>query len=132
MIDRTKGKLVIEKIGKPASIEKKIFQLSECQNDYDSYIYQVAFDATDIEKLGWKNNVFDNISERISEQNEFICNPFEVEEGVFQCKAIDPKTGKICGSRRVFSYAKQDRSCDEGTSVYCQCVACKAKWRERG
>ena len=26
-----------------------------------------------------------------------------------------------CGSRRVYSYTKQDRSCDEGTSVYAMC-----------
>ena len=132
MINRVKGKIITKKLGLSASVEEKIFKLSENQDHYDSYIYQVAFDGTDKEGLGWKNKVFSNVSERISEQNEFICNPFEVEEGVFQCKAVDPKTGKICGSRRVFSYSKQDRSCDEGTSVYCQCVACKAKWRERG
>ena len=132
MINRQKGKLIIKKIKKPKSIEEKIYKMSKNQDEYDLYIYQIAFSDTSLEKLGWKNKVFDDISDRISEQNEFIRNPFEVEEGVFQCKAIDPKTGKICGSRRVFSYAKQDRSCDEGTSVYCQCVACKAKWRERG
>lgn len=74
--------------------------------------------------IGWDHHEFKEWSDRISEQNDFIQNPFEVEEGVFQCKA--------CGSRRVYSYTRQDRSCDEGTSVYAQCVACKTKWRERG
>ena len=80
----------------------------------------------------WKHPYFYDMDINIQEQNDFIQNPFEVEEGVFQCKAIDPKTGKICGSKRVYSYTKQDRSCDEGTSVYAQCVQCNAKWRERG
>ena len=75
-------------------------------------------------KLSWNHHSFDEMNICVAEQNDFIKNPFEVEEGVFQCKQ--------CGSKRVYSYAKQDRSCDEGTSVYAQCVACKAKWRERG
>ena len=83
-------------------------------------------------KVDWDHPTFKENADRIAEQNDFIQNPFEVEEGVFQCKAIISTTGKVCGSRRVFSYTKQDRSSDEGTSVYAQCFACKTKWRERG
>ena len=80
----------------------------------------------------WGHSNFNEISSLIQEQNDFIKNPFEVEEGIFQCKAFDIKTQTICGSRRVYSYAKQDRSSDEGTSVYAQCMKCGCKWRERG
>ena len=114
------------------------------ENTYSEYIYQIIGDhltgktakeiIADIDKelIGWKHPNFKENADRIAEQNDFIQNPFEVEEGVFQCKAVDPVTGKVCGSKRVFSYTKQDRSSDEGTSVYAQCVACKTKWRERG
>ena len=53
------------------------------------------------------------------EQDNFIENPFEIEEGVLECK---------CGSKRVFSYQKQSRSADEPMSTYATCVACKNKW----
>ena len=83
-------------------------------------------------KIYWEHHSFQDLLIKLKEQNDFIENPFEVEEGIFECRAVNPKTSKICGSKRVFSYAKQDRSCDEGTSVYCECVKCGAKWRERG
>lgn len=123
------------------TIEKYIYQLSSknklnIEQNYNSNLYQIIGDIIDElklktileniknNKIGWEHHSFDEMNICIAEQNDFIKNPFEVEEGVFQCKQ--------CGSKRVYSYAKQDRSCDEGTSVYAQCVACKAKWRERG
>jgi DNA-directed RNA polymerase subunit M/transcription elongation factor TFIIS len=123
------------------TIEKYVYQIS-CKNDseleenYNGNLYQIIGDIinevklkTILEniknnKLSWNHQSFDEMNICVAEQNDFIKNPFEVEEGVFQCKQ--------CGSKRVYSYTKQDRSCDEGTSVYAQCVACKAKWRERG
>ena len=118
------------------NIFNKIKSSSDPQKEYKIVIFQVIGDIhngvelkqilTNIKnnKVGWEHNSYNEMANKIAEQNEFIRNPFEVEEGVFQCKA--------CGSKRVYSYARQDRSCDEGTSVYAQCVACKAKWRERG
>ena len=123
------------------TLEKYVYQISSqnklnIEENYNSNLYQIIGDIIDEVKLksilenikknkiGWEHHTFDEMNICISEQNDFIKNPFEVEEGVFQCKN--------CGSKRVYSYAKQDRSCDEGTSVYAQCVACKSKWRERG
>lgn len=120
------------------NLEKHIYDYVVKNNeDYNIVIYEITGKLLDLEesleaivnnvktgKILWKNDVFRDIHLKIKEQNEFIQNPFEVEEGVFQCK--------MCGSRRVYSYSRQDRSCDEGTSVYAQCVACKAQWRERG
>jgi len=103
---------------------------------YFNYIYQIIGDILQnkslniiiedikLNKIGWEHTTYSKTAARIKEQNDFICNPFEVEEGVFQCKK--------CETRRVFSYSKQDRASDEGTSVYCFCMVCKSKWRERG
>lgn len=123
------------------TIEKYVYQISSkndsnLEENYTGNLYQIIGDIIDEvklktileniknNKLSWNHHSFDEMNICVAEQNDFIKNPFEVEEGVFQCKQ--------CGSKRVYSYAKQDRSCDEGTSVYAQCVACKAKWRERG
>lgn len=118
------------------NIFNKIKSSSDPQKEYKIIIFQIIGDIHNgVElkeilgniknnKIGWNHDSYNEMADKIAEQNEFIRNPFEVEEGVFQCKA--------CGSKRVYSYARQDRSCDEGTSVYAQCVACKAKWRERG
>jgi DNA-directed RNA polymerase subunit M/transcription elongation factor TFIIS len=118
-------------------IEKHIYNISRNKEEkYNNILYQIIgdiinnkplsqiIDEIKSNKILWEHNSFNEMADCIREQNEFIQNPFEVEEGVFQCKA--------CGSKRVYSYARQDRSCDEGTSVYAQCVACKTKWRERG
>ena len=122
----------------PKPIEQQVYLKSQDDKDrYNIIMYQIVGDIlskkidinTIIENIKnnnieWDHHEFKEWADRIAEQNDFIQNPFEVEEGVFQCKA--------CGSRRVYSYTRQDRSCDEGTSVYAQCVACKTKWRERG
>jgi DNA-directed RNA polymerase subunit M/transcription elongation factor TFIIS len=124
---------VLEKYVYNVSVEKNI---DDIQNTYTLFLYQTIGDIMnekklkDIlsqikkKKLGWDHECYKEISNSIDEQNEFIQNPFEVAEGVFQCRN--------CGSKRVYSYTRQDRSCDEGTSVYCQCVACRINWRERG
>jgi|AACY02.14.fsa_nt_gi DNA-directed RNA polymerase subunit M/transcription elongation factor TFIIS len=146
MSDRVKGKKVLETVLKDkkkiTQVEKYIYEKTTGDSEkYDTYIYQVVGDIMEGVPIGdiyktsydpWKHSTWEEMAIGIQEQNEFITNPFEVEEGVFECRAIDPLTGKICGSKRVFSYTKQDRSCDEGTSVYCQCTKCKSKWRERG
>ena len=123
-------------------IEKHIYNITSkkypynISENYNINLYQIIGDIlngkklneilSDIKKtkIGWEHKSFDEMVNCMAEQNGFLQNPFEVEEGVFQCKA--------CGSRRVFSFSKQERSCDEGTSVYAQCVACKSKWKERG
>jgi DNA-directed RNA polymerase subunit M/transcription elongation factor TFIIS len=70
-------------------------------------------------KLDWKCNYLKEYIYEEEEQDNFIVNPFEVEEGVLECK---------CGSKRVYSYAKQTRGGDESTSTFAECMGCKAKW----
>jgi DNA-directed RNA polymerase subunit M/transcription elongation factor TFIIS len=102
------------------------------EKEYKRNIYQIVGDIisgnklnpilTKIKegKIGWSHECFSVVSARITEQNEFIVNPFNVEEGALRCHK--------CNSKRVFSYAKQTRGSDESTSIFAQCVNCKAKW----
>ena len=73
--------------------------------------------------LGWNHASFDFPRMQIEEQDDFIQNPFQVEEGVIDCR---------CGSKRVLSYSKQSRSADEPMTTYAQCVECNAKWQYSG
>jgi DNA-directed RNA polymerase subunit M/transcription elongation factor TFIIS len=75
-------------------------------------------------KILWNNPIYDNIKNQIEEVNEFIINPFVIEEGAIQCFK--------CKSKRVFSFAKQTRSADEPTSVFSECAECKHKWKYSG
>lgn len=75
-------------------------------------------------KYGFGNTCFDKFAQIKREQDEFIEKPFEVEEGIFTCRA--------CGSKKTLSYAKQVRSCDEGMSVFVTCIKCKESWQHSG
>jgi DNA-directed RNA polymerase subunit M/transcription elongation factor TFIIS len=114
-------------------IEKKILcEKHNMEICYTRYVYMIVGEALKgikpkaiIESLkkdtnlGWNHPVFYSVTCRIKEQDDFILKPFEVEEGVIECR---------CGSKRVFSYSKQSRSADEPMSTYAQCMVCKAKW----
>jgi hypothetical protein len=60
------------------------------------------------------------LSNSFFEEDDFIENPFQVEEGVLECYK--------CGSKRTISYTKQTRSADEPASVIATCINCKNKW----
>lgn len=112
-------------------IEKHVYEASVSNEEYNSILYDVVGDITqnlklkDIvsnlknKKVGWKHPCFKEIAYKVEEQNNFIENPFEVEEGVQQCK---------CGSKRVFSYQKQVRSADEPMTTFSTCCKCGAEW----
>jgi len=72
-------------------------------------------------KVNFNGSGFDIIKRELQEEDDFIANPFEVSEGVLQCK---------CGSNKTISYPLQTRSGDEKTSVYVCCVICGKKWVE--
>jgi DNA-directed RNA polymerase subunit M/transcription elongation factor TFIIS len=82
-------------------------------------------------KLGWLHNVYDEWRRRMEEQDDFIEHPFEVVEGVLECRKV-LKNGKICGSKRVHSYSKQVRGGDEPMTTFAQCCACGSKWSYSG
>lgn len=102
---------------------------------YNRVVMQIIGDVIRGEKLGdilkhikstnygWGHQQYQEALDRLEEQDDFITNPFQVEEGVLQCN---------CGSRKVFSFSKQTRSADEPMTTYAECVACNAKWTYSG
>lgn len=140
---RSTGKIALATVLKHEKnirvVEKYIHKNSENSENYDyiykKILYQIVGDilkgkdlkllVTNIknEMVGWNHPTFTDIKTKIDEHDEFIINPFEVEEGVTVCK---------CGSVRVFTYSKQVRSCDEPMTTFAQCVQCKAKWTYSG
>jgi len=140
---RLKGVLALETVIKKKQnikiIEKCIHNKAKEEEDYElmykKFIYQIIGDIingkdlkdilNDIKKkmIGWNHTSFKYIKNKIEEHDEFIINPFEVEEGVTICK---------CGSNRVFTYSKQVRSCDEPMTTFARCVICKAQWTYSG
>jgi len=113
-------------------IEDAVWKASGGDKDvYNRVLYQTIGDIIRKEKLtnvlsklkslkvGWEHSSYDVERAMIDEQDDFIQNPFEVEEGVINCR---------CGSKKVFSCSLQSRSCDEGTSIRAQCSVCNAKW----
>ena len=125
-------------------IEKHIYNMSS--NDekiYKNNIYQIIGDVLQgknlkdliltikIGDLGWKHSALKEMQNMLVEQNDFIENPFAVEEGVLECKARD-KDGKLCGSKRVFSYQRQVRSADEPMTTFASCCQCGTKWQYSG
>ena len=140
---RSKGKLALATVIKQEKnisvVEKYINKTAKKGEDYDTVyvkiIYQTVGDilkgkdlkilVKDIKKelICWNHPTYTSIKNRLDEHDEFIINPFEVEEGVTACK---------CGSVRVFTYQRQVRSADEPMSTFAQCVKCKAKWTYSG
>lgn len=144
---RQKGKNAIGTISKRENniniIEKWVFTITQRENknqesfqsEYIRNIFQVVQDLksgkdknevlNSIKKklLGWNHTCFEEIRNSLQEQDDFVKNPFEIEEGALECR---------CGSKRVFSYSKQTRSCDEPMTTFAQCMSCKAKWKYSG
>ena len=118
-------------------LEKLIYDTTgNCEDMYRDLAFQTICEISNGKKLpeiiaiiksgksGWDHSDFDASKFKQQEQDDFIVNPFEVEEGVLVC----PK----CRNSRTFSYTKQVRSCDEGTSVFASCMTCKHKWVHSG
>ena len=117
------------------SIFKHITDFNDFECEYRECIYQTLLDLENglnikeclqnikSNKNGWDNEAFIEMKKMIEEQDEFIQNPFEVVEGVLECK---------CGNKRIFSYSKQTRSADEPMTTFAQCTKCKSKWSYSG
>jgi DNA-directed RNA polymerase subunit M/transcription elongation factor TFIIS len=132
-------------------IEKHIYEMSckegkineDIEQIYKLNIFQTIGDIIKGQKLkelienikngnlGWSHPAFKHMQNMIDEQNDFIENPFAVEEGVLECKARD-KNGIVCGSKRVFSYQRQVRSADEPMTTFASCCQCGTKWQYSG
>ena len=97
---------------------------------YKDNMYQIVNDLTtqnmheilsDIKqnKYGWSHKSLCVYRDIEYEQDAFIIQPFEIIEGIVDCK---------CGSKRVYSFSKQTRSGDESITTFNECLVCKSKW----
>jgi DNA-directed RNA polymerase subunit M/transcription elongation factor TFIIS len=102
----------------------------ENENCYKDTMYQVVNDLTpqnmseilsDIKegRYGWNHKSLSVYRDIEYEQDAFIIQPFEIIEGIVDCK---------CGSKRVYSFSKQTRSGDESITTFNECLMCKSKW----
>ena len=74
-----------------------------------------------VEDNMYDTDIYQTEKNELKIRDEFISNPFTVEEGVMQCNK--------CGSKKTYSQSKQVRSADEGFTTFCMCSNCGAKWR---
>lgn len=73
-------------------------------------------------KSGFDLNAFWDYIKLQDETDKFLSEEVDIVEGALTCTK--------CKSSKVFSYTKQVRSADEGTSVFARCYSCSHKWRE--
>lgn len=89
-------------------------------------IYEILYDlqqgvpVNNVPNYKISSDVFKEAREYVSALYEFLENPFTVIEGADSCN--------FCGSRRIYSYQRQTRSCDEPSTTFSTCVDCKKKW----
>lgn len=114
-------------------IEGRIFLNSKTEKEYMKNLYDcigylscgwVSEYHNDIKesKVGFDLSVYSEYISLEEETDIFLSEDIEVEEGALTCNK--------CKSNKTFSYTKQVRSSDEGTSVFATCYNCQNKWRE--
>jgi DNA-directed RNA polymerase subunit M/transcription elongation factor TFIIS len=91
-----------------------------CYSLITQNIKKINSDLKD-KKILWNNDEFEDEKKKQKEKDEFLTNPFEVEEGIEKCDR--------CGSKRTYSISKQVRSADEGFSTFSHCLDCNKRWR---
>jgi DNA-directed RNA polymerase subunit M/transcription elongation factor TFIIS len=92
----------------------------ETQTHLQSRDVQECIELHVLRRSGHDDPLFDPIRQKMDEIDQFAIRPFEIEEGVIECK---------CGSKRTISYQRQTRAADEGATTFSQCVECGTKWR---
>ena len=72
-------------------------------------------------EIGFSHPNFDAIRHEFQEQDDFLENPPQVEEGIMECKR--------CHSKRTFSFSKQTRRSDESATVFIRCSNCSFMYK---
>lgn len=124
-------RLKLQKEENVVTFEKYIYQnYGEDVDTYNHNLYEIVNELTpqnmqqvltDIKqkKYGWEHKSLSVYRDIEYEQDCFIIQPFEIIEGIVECK---------CGSKRVYSFSKQTRSGDESITTFNECLVCKSKW----
>ena len=126
-LDKEKNIEIIEKNIYNISLQKKCFANYYLQTLYEVCYFLTTYNLKKINsdlkdnKVLWNNDEFLDEKNKQKEKDEFLTNPFEVEEGIEKCDR--------CGSKRTYSISKQVRSADEGFSTFSHCLDCNKRWR---
>ena len=99
--------------------------LSQVKQDLVTYqhsIHEYIKNTIQKKRLGFNHFSFDKFRQKEKEQDDYIINPFEAEEGVVQCVK--------CKSRKVYSVSRQTRAADEPMTTVSVCTICKHKWSQ--
>ena len=83
---------------------------------------KIILDNLKSKKVLWDHPIFSKINSKIQEHDEYLVNPFSVENGVIECVS--------CGSMKTISFQKQTRSADEPMTTFCACVDCGKNWTQ--
>ena len=75
-------------------------------------------------RIGWDNSFYDGFKKTLEEHDDFVTNPFEVAEGVSECRK--------CGSKKTYSCQRQVRRADELMTTFSTCVNCGSSWTYSG
>ena len=114
-------------------LENLIHDLSTSQDDYSLIILEIIdckrnklttkqiYEKLKNNNIQFNTEEFFNYQKEIDELDDFLNNPFEVDEGVLICNK--------CGSNKTYSYTKQTRGGDESTTVFAMCSNCQARWK---
>lgn len=119
-----------------AVFDKYIRFIAQDMDDYNRILhectgalhYQKGRTRSDIQRLlkdvilnQIQSNVYIEYKTKLDEEDTFMTTPFEIEEGVLECKK--------CNSKRTISFQRQTRSADEGSTTFAKCVECGNQWR---
>ena len=99
--------------------------LSQIQDDLITSPQNIEKYVTNViqkELLGFNHSSFNKFIQKEKEQDEYVINPFQAEEGVVQCVK--------CKSMKVYSVSRQTRAADEPMTTVSVCTMCKHKWSQ--
>lgn len=101
-------------------IEWLMRQVEEDLIIYEQPIEEYISHVIEKEKLGFNHSSFTKFIQKEKEQDDYVSNPFQAEEGVVQCVK--------CKSMKVYSVSRQTRAADEPMTTVSVCTSCKHKW----
>jgi DNA-directed RNA polymerase subunit M/transcription elongation factor TFIIS len=115
-------------------VRNKVEKLCDGNKEWMHYVYyelscemhfchqsSIVLDMMEQQAVVWEHPNFETIQQHFKEQDDFIQNPPEIEEGVLECRR--------CKSRRTFSFSKQTRRSDEGSTVFVRCFDCQFTYK---
>lgn len=101
-----------------SQIQDDLIAFADNKQSIDEYVENVI----QKELLGFNHSAFNKFVQKEKEQEEYVINPFQADEGVVQCVK--------CKSMKVYSVSRQTRAADEPMTTISVCTMCKHKWSQ--